>query len=150
MDIHDLDLPPAEIADLARRIDRPVVLVGMMGVGKSSVGKRLAAVLNCPFYDADDEIEKAARMPIPAATPMSTSGRFTRPPSRPVCAGRSRASRRRRWLPQLRRAFLPPKPTAKPPGLARVRAPDPPAQGVVTSTGADQGDQPAADVVRTL
>lgn len=65
MDIHDLELPPAEIAALARRIDRPVVLVGMMGVGKSSVGKRLAAVLNCPFFDADDEIEMAARMPIP-------------------------------------------------------------------------------------
>jgi shikimate kinase len=65
MDIHDLELPPAEIATLARRIDRPVVLVGMMGVGKSSVGKRLAGVLNCPFFDADDEIETAARMPIP-------------------------------------------------------------------------------------
>jgi len=65
MDIHDLELPPAELAALARRIDRPVVLVGMMGVGKSSVGRRLAAVLNCPFFDADDEIEKAARMPIP-------------------------------------------------------------------------------------
>jgi len=65
MDIDDLELPPADIAALARRIDRPVVLVGMMGVGKSSVGKRLATVLNCAFFDADDEIEKAARMPIP-------------------------------------------------------------------------------------
>jgi shikimate kinase len=65
MDIDDLELPPAEIAALARRLDRPVVLAGMMGVGKSSVGKRLAAVLNCAFYDADDEIEKAARMSIP-------------------------------------------------------------------------------------
>lgn len=50
---------------IARRIDRPVVLVGMMGVGKSSVGKRLAAVLHCPFVDADDEIEKSAQMTIP-------------------------------------------------------------------------------------
>jgi shikimate kinase len=65
MDIDDLELPAAEIAALARRIDRPVVLVGMMGVGKSSVGKRLATVLDCPFFDADDEIEKAARMSIP-------------------------------------------------------------------------------------
>lgn len=65
MDIDDLELAPAEIAAIARRVDRPVVLVGMMGVGKSSVGKRLAAVLNCPFIDADDEIEKAARMTIP-------------------------------------------------------------------------------------
>ncbi|MGE3692181.1 MAG: shikimate kinase [Novosphingobium sp.] len=65
MDIDDLELAPAELAALARRIDRPLVLVGMMGVGKSSVGKRLASVLNCPFVDADDEIEKAARMTIP-------------------------------------------------------------------------------------
>jgi shikimate kinase len=37
----------------------------MMGVGKSSVGKRLAALLHCPFIDADEEIEKAAQMTIP-------------------------------------------------------------------------------------
>lgn len=54
-----------EIAQLARRIDRPVVLVGMMGVGKSSVGKRLGAMLHWPFVDADDEIEASARMTIP-------------------------------------------------------------------------------------
>lgn len=54
-----------EIAQLARRIDRPVVLVGMMGVGKSSVGKRLSAMLHWPFVDADDEIEASARMTIP-------------------------------------------------------------------------------------
>jgi shikimate kinase len=58
-------LPPQEIERITARIDRPVVLVGMMGVGKSSVGKRLAALLRCPFIDADDEIEKAARMAIP-------------------------------------------------------------------------------------
>lgn len=54
-----------EIAALARRIDRPVVLVGMMGVGKSSVGRRLAQVLGLPFVDADDAIEEAAQMSIP-------------------------------------------------------------------------------------
>ena len=57
--------PPAEIAALARRIDRPVVLVGMMGVGKSSVGKKLASLLGFPFVDADDAIEEAAKMTIP-------------------------------------------------------------------------------------
>lgn len=65
MDKADTTLSPDEIEALARRIDRPVVLVGMMGVGKSSVGKRLAALLHCPFFDADDEIEKAAAMTIP-------------------------------------------------------------------------------------
>ena len=39
---------------------RPIVLVGLMGCGKSSIGKRLAARLGMPFVDADDEIEKAA------------------------------------------------------------------------------------------
>src|SRR5580692_4162364 len=43
---------------------RSVVLVGMMGVGKSSVGRRLAARLDIPFVDADSEIEKAAQMSI--------------------------------------------------------------------------------------
>ena len=43
---------------------RSIVLVGMMGVGKSSVGRRLAARLNIPFVDADTEVEKAAGMSI--------------------------------------------------------------------------------------
>jgi shikimate kinase len=43
---------------------RSVVLVGMMGAGKSSVGRRLAARLAVPFVDADTEIEKAAGMTI--------------------------------------------------------------------------------------
>ena len=44
--------------------DRSIVLVGMMGAGKSSVGRRLAARLAIPFVDADAEIEKAAGMSI--------------------------------------------------------------------------------------
>ena len=43
---------------------RSIVLVGMMGAGKSSVGRRLAARLGIPFVDADIEIEKAAGMTI--------------------------------------------------------------------------------------
>ncbi len=44
---------------------RSVVLVGMMGAGKSSVGRRLAGRLGIPFVDADTEIESAAGMTIP-------------------------------------------------------------------------------------
>jgi shikimate kinase len=42
------------------RHGRAIVLVGMMGVGKSTVGKRLATRLKLPFVDADHEIERAA------------------------------------------------------------------------------------------
>jgi shikimate kinase len=38
--------------------DRPIVLVGLMGAGKTRVGKRLAEILNRPFVDADQEIER--------------------------------------------------------------------------------------------
>lgn len=44
---------------------RLIVLVGMMGAGKSTIGRRLAARLNLPFVDADTEIEAAAGMTIP-------------------------------------------------------------------------------------
>ena len=43
---------------------KPIVLVGLMGVGKSTVGRRLAARLHLPFVDADAEIEIAAGMTI--------------------------------------------------------------------------------------
>src|SRR5579871_6381123 len=43
-----------------RRLDKTLVLVGMMGAGKTSVGRRLASTLSMPFRDADAEIETAA------------------------------------------------------------------------------------------
>ncbi len=54
----------------ARRVaaalgDRSVVLVGMMGAGKTSVGRKLAAKLGLPFVDADAEIEEGAQLTIP-------------------------------------------------------------------------------------
>ena len=39
---------------------RSIVLVGMMGAGKSTIGRRLSARLHLPFLDADTEIEAAA------------------------------------------------------------------------------------------
>lgn len=43
---------------------RSIVMVGLMGAGKSSVGRRLAVALDMPFLDADNEIETAAGMSI--------------------------------------------------------------------------------------
>lgn len=48
---------------LAARLDRPVVLVGLMGAGKSTVGRRLARRLGLPFIDSDSAIEDAAGLP---------------------------------------------------------------------------------------
>jgi shikimate kinase len=45
--------------------DRTIALVGLMGAGKSSVGRRLADALGLPFRDGDDEIERAAGMSVP-------------------------------------------------------------------------------------
>jgi shikimate kinase len=66
---------PQTAADIAARTieagivdalgSRSLVLVGMMGAGKSSVGRKLAARLVLPFADADTEIEAAAGMTIP-------------------------------------------------------------------------------------
>jgi shikimate kinase/3-dehydroquinate synthase len=52
----------AEAIDIAKKRlgKRSIVLVGLMGSGKSSIGKRLALKLGLPFIDADDEIERAA------------------------------------------------------------------------------------------
>jgi shikimate kinase len=53
------------IAAVAARLNRPVVLVGLMGVGKSTVGRKLAAMLHRDFVDADDAISEAAQLSIP-------------------------------------------------------------------------------------
>ena len=46
------------------KLKKMVVLVGLMGAGKSSIGNKLSDFLNVGFIDADNEIEKAAGMTI--------------------------------------------------------------------------------------
>ena len=56
----------ARAEDLAERLaGKPLVLVGMMGADKTTVGRRLASRLDRQFLDSDEEIEKAAQMTIP-------------------------------------------------------------------------------------
>lgn len=64
---HSTPKMAAELAPEVVRLlaGRPVLLVGMMGAGKTTVGRRLAAKLGLTFVDADIEIEAAARMTIP-------------------------------------------------------------------------------------
>src|SRR5580698_6042220 len=59
------ELPSQEAEIMPAQGRRSVVLVGMMGAGKSTIGRRLAARLRLPFLDADTEIEAAAGMSIP-------------------------------------------------------------------------------------
>jgi shikimate kinase len=56
-----------EDVDRARRAlgNRNLVLVGLMGAGKSAVGKLVATALNIPFIDSDHEIERVSRMTVP-------------------------------------------------------------------------------------
>ena len=62
----DPALQQARAEDLAERLaGRPLVLVGMMGAGKTTVGRRLATRLKRQFLDSDEEIERAAQMSIP-------------------------------------------------------------------------------------
>ncbi|MDZ4777386.1 MAG: shikimate kinase [Alphaproteobacteria bacterium] len=59
-------------------VDRPIVLVGLMGAGKTTVGRRLAALLRLPFVDADEEIEKAAGLKIAEIFAMHGEEEFRR------------------------------------------------------------------------
>lgn len=52
------------VSQRLKSLQKPLVLVGLMGVGKTTIGRRLAEALILRFVDADEEIEKAAGQPI--------------------------------------------------------------------------------------
>jgi shikimate kinase len=59
------DIQTSQVAGTAAQVQgfaprRTIVLVGLMGAGKTKIGRRLAARLNLPFFDSDTEIETAA------------------------------------------------------------------------------------------
>ena len=55
------DIERQALHDLRRRLPKPIVLVGLMGAGKSTVGRKVASLLECSFCDADEAIEDAAQ-----------------------------------------------------------------------------------------
>jgi shikimate kinase/3-dehydroquinate synthase len=62
--LHEPELPVALPAAMLASGKRSIALVGLMGAGKTSIGRRLAARLGLPFRDADSEIEAAAGLSI--------------------------------------------------------------------------------------
>jgi shikimate kinase len=61
-----------------RRLERTIALVGMMGVGKSTVGRKLAEGLAADFVDSDEEIEKAAGLTIKEIFDLHGEAEFRR------------------------------------------------------------------------
>jgi len=62
---HFEDPSPLAVAIRERLADRTVVFVGLMGAGKTAIGRRVAQALDLPFVDSDHEIETVSRMSIP-------------------------------------------------------------------------------------
>lgn len=70
---------PAQIPDPAPAFaSRTIALVGLMGAGKSTVGRRLAEKLGRKFYDSDHEIEKAAGLSVADIFTMHGEADFRR------------------------------------------------------------------------
>ena len=70
--------------ELSSLLDRPIVMVGLMGAGKTSVGRALARRLGIPFVDSDKEIEAAAGCSVVDIFSMYGEREFRRVESRVV------------------------------------------------------------------
>ena len=66
----------AEFSALKSAIDRPICLVGMMGSGKSLVGRRLAKLLDLPLIDTDSEVERTAGIRISEIFEIAGEAKF--------------------------------------------------------------------------
>lgn len=64
----------AEMVDRLGR--RTIVFVGLMGAGKTAIGRRVSQMLDIPFIDSDHEIEKVSRMTIPDLFELYGEGEF--------------------------------------------------------------------------
>ena len=61
-----LMLPPQQVEDMLGRLgQRSIVFVGLMGAGKTAIGRKVATALGLTFLDSDQEIESVSRMTIP-------------------------------------------------------------------------------------
>ncbi|QPC85696.1 shikimate kinase [Mesorhizobium sp. NBSH29] len=59
-------LPAERSAEVLRHLgQRSIVFVGLMGAGKTAIGRKVAQALSLPFLDSDDEVEMAARLSVP-------------------------------------------------------------------------------------
>lgn len=65
--MNNATLPDRQHADAIRSQlgDRAIVFVGLMGAGKTAIGRIVAAALGLPFFDSDHEIEAASRLTVP-------------------------------------------------------------------------------------
>ncbi len=63
-------------ANIASRLDRPVALVGLMGSGKSAVGRRLAKALDVGFKDSDQQVEETAGISVAEIFDMAGEAKF--------------------------------------------------------------------------
>jgi shikimate kinase len=76
-DAHRVPAPAASV-DASGFPNRPIFLIGMMGSGKSTVGRRLAQALHREFIDADKEIEHRCGVPIPTIFDLEGEAGFRR------------------------------------------------------------------------